>query len=86
MHAAQTHCHTPFISNGFVANSLVSPRTRRALHEQEQRAAPERMEALQELVRGQVAKEAALQERYKELGRDRDALLRQLQQEGLALR
>ena len=37
-----------------------------ALHEQEQRAAPDRMEALQALVAAQAKKEADLQERYRE--------------------
>lgn len=36
------------------------------LHESEQRAAPERIEALQELVNAQVAREAGLQERYRQ--------------------
>jgi pre-mRNA-splicing factor CDC5/CEF1 len=37
-----------------------------ALHEQEQRAAPDRMEALQALVAAQAKKESELQERYRE--------------------
>jgi pre-mRNA-splicing factor CDC5/CEF1 len=43
-----------------------------ALHEQEQRAAPDRMEALQALVAAQAKKEADLQERYREAMLARD--------------
>jgi hypothetical protein len=50
----------------------------KALHEQEQRAAPERMEALQELVARQVARERGLQARFKELRDEKDDLRRAL--------
>ena len=46
----------------------------RALHAAEQRAAPERLEALQGLVAAQAARERALQERYGEARRERDDL------------
>ncbi|KAL4447677.1 hypothetical protein ABPG75_004896 [Micractinium tetrahymenae] len=51
----------------------------RALHENEQRSAPDRIEALQALVAAQAAREKELQERYKELSHERDDLRRTLQ-------
>lgn len=46
------------------------------MHEQEQRAGPERIERVQALVASQQEREAALQERYKALRVERDDLLR----------
>ena len=52
-----------------------------ALHEAEQRAAPDRIEGLQELVGAQARRERDLQEKYKLLGRERDDLLRARQKQ-----
>lgn len=48
----------------------------RRLHEQESRGAPERIEALAELVAAQQRRERNLQERFKLLCQQRDDLLR----------
>lgn len=47
-----------------------------ALHEAEQRSAPDRIEALQALVGAQSQREHALQERYKALIHEREDLRR----------
>jgi hypothetical protein len=46
-----------------------------ALHEREQRAAPERLEQLMDLVAAQKEKEKALQDRYKGLMREKTELM-----------
>lgn len=51
----------------------------RALHENEQRSAPDRIEALQALVAAQSQKEQDLQERFKALAEEREDLRRALQ-------
>ena len=51
----------------------------RALHENEERSAPERLEALAALVAAQSARERELQGRYKELQERREDLCRALQ-------
>lgn len=51
----------------------------RALHEAEQRSAPDRIEALQALVAAQAAREGDLQGRYKRLCEERDDLRAALQ-------
>lgn len=48
-----------------LSHAAISLNCFRTLHESEQRAAPERMEALQELVNAQLRREAGLQERYR---------------------
>lgn len=53
--------------------------TTRALHEAEQRSAPDRIEALQVLVSTQSAREHDLQERYKALCHEREDLRAALQ-------
>ena len=49
-----------------------------ALHEQEQRAAPDRMEALQVLVATQAQREVALQQRFREAALKRDVALERI--------
>uniref|UniRef100_A0A7S0WNZ6 Uncharacterized protein n=1 Tax=Chlamydomonas leiostraca TaxID=1034604 RepID=A0A7S0WNZ6_9CHLO len=50
----------------------------KALHEREQRAAPERLEQLMDLVAAQKEKEQALQDRYKGLMREKTELMNML--------
>ncbi|GAB4822419.1 hypothetical protein N2152v2_009465 [Parachlorella kessleri] len=65
--------------------ALVELECFKALHEQEQRAGPERIEGLQELVRAQLEKESVLQERYKQLAGERADLQREAHRRGLLL-
>lgn len=57
------------------------PCSRQALHEREQRAAPERLEALGELLGSAQQRERELQERYKALTRRREELTAALAQQ-----